>query len=1136
MSDTIDQADLALRRCDGATALALYERAMADDGDPTGNAAAGRVRALWMLRRWAEARARLAALDHRTDSIHVALTKGVVALGQPDSPVWLTAYVGSARRDDAAAISAFTTAVRLDENCAEAVAGKATALRMSGRRAVAEQVLADAVARLQVSAPILVEQAACAFEQGEFLPAFEYCLRALETDPDYTRAALLQFRLRGQVDQGSAGTLQEVAAFIHRQVIPAAATLELHGWMLYDYMQVLSDPHARHVVVQQAWEQFRQSTEIGPVLPGAICGMAAVQLANDNVSGAMRLVDEAIMREPESPLLHRYRADISSVGSQPEQRIEEYRRVLDLDPRDLRSRVVIVHALIDTGRAREAREILDLLQKDVPGSGEVADAQRRLDAPWQMPASHNIKTRIGYPWVNDRDNPAQVLEILTAEVIDGLGLPPEGAARLRNQLAVDGDAVLEQAFQEEQTYLRNRNEYLERSKRARKGALWRVFGYAFIGFSAVSGLSAMGLFVWLLTSLIELPTGWRLVLSIGLPLLIAGIGVLDDIVVFTVEVLPAIIGTFLVGGPAALVWQGIRWYGVGAGIVAGLGVTAVVLGVAGAGWFLTDRFSTPTEWSAQQAFDEWLENLYGNGLLPMATEASRNLKAAYSTLLPANSRIISDAAVEVDTPATKELRQLLTQRSKGSFALAGPRGVGKSTLLERWCAGHFLREPGVQQQARRDLTIKVDAPVGYESKDFLTHLFSRLCDAVEKYARNNESAIQSPVKRLVEPASRGPLLRRSTPTLLDPSRRSPDQAVTAGDLIRLAAEERGKIRYLMSRTTEGELSIGAPSISRTTIGFKRKVAVRRDDVPLNYPELVDRFRDMLDTAAGVVSRLGGKVLIGIDELDRISDGEAAQRFLNELKAVFNVPNCYFLVSVSEDALADFELSAMGMRTVFDSAFDTIVRVDYLRFEQAKVLLRRRITDLPEQFVALAYVISGGLARELGRTAEAIGGNRSADQQDLASLTAYLVLRQLTRTTRAAMDRLSRSEDRRAGATLIPLLDEHPVDDLAGPLLREYATKVADIGVHGEEPELVARVRLDVTVMVEYLAVLLDVFDNQLDELRMATGRVRGLGDFETLARVRRYLGANPYGARELLHAFEDVWSIGPTAAVANRTR
>jgi hypothetical protein len=211
---------------------------------------------------------------------------------------------------------------------------------------------------------------------------------------------------------------------------------------------------------------------------------------------------------------------------------------------------------------------------------------------------------------------------------------------------------------------------------------------------------------------------------------------------------------------------------------------------------------------------------------------------------------------------------------------------------------------------------------------------------------------------------------------------------------------------------------------------------------------------------------------------------------------------------------------MGMRTVFDSAFDSIVRVDYLRFDEAKVLLSRRIMDLPEQFAALAYTLSGGLARELARTAEVIGMRQTPEKQQLGSVTAFLVRRQLSRTTRAATDRLGRLADRAAGAELIPILDEHPSEQLTGDRLREYATRLAAAG----EREAFG-IRLDVVVMVEYLAVLLDVFNNRLTEERMRIGRVRGLGDFETLARVRRYLGANPYGAQELLRAFSKVWGL-----------
>jgi hypothetical protein len=405
----------------------------------------------------------------------------------------------------------------------------------------------------------------------------------------------------------------------------------------------------------------------------------------------------------------------------------------------------------------------------------------------------------------------------------------------------------------------------------------------------------------------------------------------------------------------------------------------------------------------------------------------------------------------------------------------------------------------------------------------LVHLFGKLCDEVEKYVRSLEGLGNRPG----EPTPRR-LLRLTGSELLDRVG-GPGGAVRPADLATRAKEERQNIRFLQSRTKEGEFSLGLTPLKGTSVGYKTKGTVRRDDVPLNHPELVDRFRDFLGQTAQLVEELHCKVLIGIDELDRISDGEGAQRFLNELKAVFNVRNCYFLVSVSEDALAEFELAAMGMRTVFDSAFDQIVRVDYFSFEEARSLLNRRIRDLPEQFAALAYVFSGGLARELARTAEAIAGDCSSEDE-LASVAEHLVQRQLDRTTRAAMDRVSRSPDRRAGAALIPVLDERPIGRLTGGTLREYAVNVAGSGHLKTEPEGLAGVRLDVVAMVEYLAVLLEVFDGRLVEDRMAAGLERGFGAFENLARVRRYLGANSSGARELLRGFCGAWEIAGAAA------
>jgi tetratricopeptide (TPR) repeat protein len=1128
MGDRFAALEWALRKFDGAGALAACERLRTNgnSGDP--RVAAGRVRALWLLRRWDEARAELAELDAGEKSAHLEVARGIVALGQPDHPMFPALDRGAALRDPDRALAAFRSASEFDPANAEALAGQATALRTSGRVDEAIRLLDHADPDLHGQSAVRLELALCLAECGESVPALRLATQALEQDPGDLRAAIVQAEL---LRIGPARSPAKAALIddLRRRFPNHAGVLEACGWTLTGYPPF-----------EAANALFRESMATDPSRPGAVLGAVTCLLGQGNPAAAKELSEAALRRDPLSPQLTLCRARVLvAEGAPPPKIIEAYRHVLELDPRMLHASLELARTLLELNRRAEARDVIAVLRTEYPHHPEALEGSDWVDAPWRMPAT-GIETRIENPWEGGRDHPDHVLDHLIGEVARKWQLTRTAVDRLRDRVELDHDAVLEQAFAYEQDYLAARNRYQVTAKRGRTVDTRQLPGYLLSGLAGAAVAAALPWLLWLIAESTGLPDGWRWVLVIGVPLLLAGLAALDAFldIYFTVlnwDTLELVVFLFALSVPPAAFWQSIRWYGTGPGIVIGTVSVAVLVAV----YWLGERLrgnTSPAEPIVQRAFDRWLEYLYGAGLLPLATEVGGALSSPYGTVLPPSSKIVSEAVVDLDTPATTELRQLLRQRSKGSFALAGPRGAGKSTLLERWCAGQFLRETGAQE-ARRDLTVRVDAPVGYQSKDFLTHLFSRLSEEVEQYAVDHVEAINARVTRTAAGSARSMLLRlvrRDSRT--GPGRRPGHGTLTASELTHLARNERNKLRFLQSRTTEGELSLGAPPMSGATLGFKHKSSVKRDDVPLNHPQLVDRFRAFLGVAAGVARTLNGKVLIGIDELDRISDGDGAQQFLNELKAVFNVPNCYFLVSVSEDALADFELSAMGMRTVFDSAFDTIVRVDYLKFDKAKLLLNRRVVDLPEQFSALAYVLSGGLARELVRLSEAICDHKPSEKLDLATVAARLVRRQLGRTTRAAMDRLSRSPDRRAGATLIPVLDEHPVDELTGELLRTFAAKVAATGTD-DESGFVAGIRLDVAVMAEYLAVLLDVFDNRLDEPRVAVGAARGPGGFDALARARRYLGANPHGARELVDAFRKAWdSLAEPDGADQRTR
>ena len=112
-------------------------------------------------------------------------------------------------------------------------------------------------------------------------------------------------------------------------------------------------------------------------------------------------------------------------------------------------------------------------------------------------------------------------------------------------------------------------------------------------------------------------------------------------------------------------------------------------------------------------------------------------------------------------------------------------------------------------------------------------------------------------------------------------------------------------------------------------------------VQMTLPEVIDQLRALL-------RELGRRhtVVIGVDELDKMSSSEEAERFLNGVKGMFGIPGCFFLLSVSEDALSAFERRGLPMRDAFDSSLDAVLYVEHLRLVDTQRLLRRRAVGMP----------------------------------------------------------------------------------------------------------------------------------------------------------------------------------------------
>jgi energy-coupling factor transporter ATP-binding protein EcfA2 len=223
----------------------------------------------------------------------------------------------------------------------------------------------------------------------------------------------------------------------------------------------------------------------------------------------------------------------------------------------------------------------------------------------------------------------------------------------------------------------------------------------------------------------------------------------------------------------------------------------------------------------------------------------------------------------------------------------------------------------------------------------------------------------------------------------------PSRPTAPGDPLALRAQQHlREIRFQRSYSSgwSGALKIPAGFEMGTTLGTS--LAQKQESLP----ELVDRFRGFVE----LITREYSRVIIGIDELDKLKSETDARQFVNGIKAIFNIPNCFYLMSVSENAISNFERRGMPFRDEFDSAFDDIRHIDYLTLDGSRHLLGRRVLNLPEAFLCLCYVLSAGLPRDLIRVTRAMldHAKMHPDDNSLRKITEALVANEVAKKVRA----------------------------------------------------------------------------------------------------------------------------------------
>jgi hypothetical protein len=340
----------------------------------------------------------------------------------------------------------------------------------------------------------------------------------------------------------------------------------------------------------------------------------------------------------------------------------------------------------------------------------------------------------------------------------------------------------------------------------------------------------------------------------------------------------------------------------------------------------------------------------------------------------------------IATGSWRRLQQILTGNG-GAYGLYGPRGSGKSWLMRR-----------AIQQAEVDggMGLWFPCPSGYDTAAFLSALSDNLANEVEqRYIRNEPwwattgwlwwgfaivvvvtvaaTIVSLAVAGLTSTLSGGVavvsvLWTLSAFMLMGLSvlgfRRFVRGALPTGRLAREATALRERIRYTTALKQGSEVNVTGGS--RLTGTLRRTREKDLDERPTTVASLVFDFRRL---ASAIVATTGKSLVIGIDELDKIDDREAARSLLRDIKGIFEIHGAFFLVSVSEEAATDLRLGTLHGRNEFNSSFYTVIEMPLLDPVGVSLLMNKRGAKLGVDQEIMLCLLSVGNWREAIRLAD-----------------------------------------------------------------------------------------------------------------------------------------------------------------------
>jgi hypothetical protein len=609
------------------------------------------------------------------------------------------------------------------------------------------------------------------------------------------------------------------------------------------------------------------------------------------------------------------------------------------------------------------------------------------------------------------------------------------------------------------------------------------------------------------------------------------------------------------------------------------------------------RIAPVTPRNLYQAVAAWCTVVLRDRVLPDVRKAiNEQIPSEFSTVLRIGSapglQRTHDISFTVATRSTRRFSSVIARHhGNGAIGLAGPRGAGKTTLIERYVSGLTRRG-----EWRTPVAVSVACPVDYDARDFVLHLHATLCRAIlaqvardrphqmpfwrgARFALKRVASIafvlvaallvgaaavwtvvpvdfsQSVIPQLVYPkvglswwmmpslliaaymvviifgilmkVLRGltgllmalPAFLRSVLSTAFEYRSLRREGITDGQLLgQTASTHLRQIRLLQTSTTGWSGKLAVPFGADVSTAKSVQLAER----PLTYPEVVESFRGLISHCVEIL----GEMVIAIDEVDKIASAQKAQAFINDIKGIFGVPGCLYLVSVSEDALVTFDRTGLGIRDAFDSAFDEIVVVEYLSLADSLELLRSRVIGISEPFGFLCHCLSGGLPRELIRAVRRITEHRSAEKPvSLATVCQELIRDEIT-VRENEFRILANRIDMQSGTAILEPFVHLALDPCAKDLL-ELTSSLIRRRTPDAMPVSLGRLRIEAAMLAYHCATIQEVFTDELDEetMRRARDDPSFPGSFDQLGRARNAIAQDPQLAGALIDEFRHAWRL-----------